>query len=188
MLKPKPEKFDPSYKKRLTPKPEDIDLSGVVPLKRRKSITTPPPKAVSKKREDKNVKSISPEVMKSRTPGVHKSISPELHKLWTYEVQSFKHLKKLDVLFTKAQKIFLRDFLESVEDSMPERERDNPEHRRITKNSIIRVLVEIARQLEIKVDASHFRNERDLLLAVFEAIIERSSEVMKSRTPELQKS
>jgi len=33
MRKPRPQDFDPHYKKSPTPKPEEVDLSGVVPIK-----------------------------------------------------------------------------------------------------------------------------------------------------------
>jgi hypothetical protein len=40
MRNPQPERFDPDYKRRKGPKPDDIDMAGVVPLKPR-TPTTP---------------------------------------------------------------------------------------------------------------------------------------------------
>jgi hypothetical protein len=81
---------------------------------------------------------------------------------------------------TWEQKRFLDDWEEDIRQTMPEGERGNPDHRRITKNSIIRVLVEILRQIKITVDARNFRNEGDLLNALFEDLRKKIAESWSS--------
>ena len=114
----------------------------------------------------------SSEVSKSRTSGV-----PDLQ---TYVLRNFDQLRRLDVRLTWEQKRFLDDWEEDIRQTMPEGERGNPDHRRITKNAIIRVLVEIVRQLKITVDAQNFHNEGDFLNALFEALCKKITELRSS--------
>ncbi|MCC6614118.1 MAG: hypothetical protein IT320_11620 [Anaerolineae bacterium] len=101
-------------------------------------------------------------------------------------------MRRLDIRITGEQKRYLDDLEEDLRQSMPEMERDNPEHQRITKNSFIRVLLEVARQLDLRVTGEHIHNEADLLQAVFETLQTklpdfRSSEVPESESPEAPK-
>lgn len=109
------------------------------------------------------------EVSTSRTTGV-----PDLQ---TYRLRNFDQLRRLDVRLTWEQKRFLDDWEEDIRQTIPEGERGNPDHRRITKNSIMRVLVEVVHQLKIKVDARNFRNEGDFLNALFEALCKKIIEL-----------
>ena len=137
-----------------------------------------------KKKVSKSPKPRSSDVPDLRTSGVRKLQSSEVTELRTYRLRNFDQLRRLDLRLTGEQKRFLDDLEEDIRQGMPEGERGNPTYRRITKNSVVRVLVEIVRQLDLKVDASSFRNEGDLLKAIYDALSEklpklRSSEVRK---------
>ena len=155
MKKPRPQDFDPSYKEKKPFKPEEVDLSGVIAIK---------PKPVP------STKSRSPVVTESRTSEVSKSVSPEVTKLRTYELRNFDQLRRLDLRVTYEQKRYLDDLEEVIRQEMPEGEQGNPEFKRITKNSIIRVFIEIFRQLDLRLKANRFRNENDLLSALFDSM------------------
>jgi hypothetical protein len=103
--------------------------------------------------------------------------SNRLTELQTYRVDRWDYLRRLELRLTKDQKRYLNDLEEEISQAMPEIERDNPEFQRLTKNSIIRVLVEIIRQLDIRVDASQFHNEGDLLQALYSKIRERLAQL-----------
>ncbi|MCC6611832.1 MAG: hypothetical protein IT320_00060 [Anaerolineae bacterium] len=129
---------------------------------------------------------------KSRSSEVAQSESPEVPNFRSYELRKYDQLRRLDIRITGEQKRYLDDLEEDLRQSMPEMERDNPAHQRITKNSFIRVLLEIARQLDLRVTGEHVHNEADLLQAVFDTLQAklpdfRSSEVPESESAEAPK-
>jgi hypothetical protein len=89
--------------------------------------------------------------------------STALPNIRSYEVPHFKSMKRLDIRLTKEQKRFLEDLEDQIREEMPEGESENPKSRRITKASIVRVMVEFFRQMNTPIDASIFKNENDLL-------------------------
>ncbi len=130
------------------------------------------------------------EVANSETAGVANPSMTVTWQLRRYELRNFDQFRRLDVRLTAEQKRFLDNWEEDIRQAMPEGERRNPTYKRITKNSIMRVLVEIFRQLEIPVDATHFRNEQDLMQTLFDGLCQkvaalRSPEVTESHTSEV---
>ena len=123
-------------------------------------------------------KSRSSRLPKSRTHGVRKSRSSRVPNSGTtgvpdfrsYDIPNYNKLNRIDLRVTWDQRYFLDDQELMIRRAMPDIERDNPNHRRLTKNSVVRVLVEIARQLELKIDARKLRNEADLLQAYYDAL------------------
>jgi hypothetical protein len=87
-----------------------------------------------------------------------------------YEIPNYRELKRGEMRLTWEQNRYLDDLVSEITRAMPEGERSDPQYKRITKNSIIRVLVEIMRRLGLKVDAKNFRNERDLAQALAEEL------------------
>ena len=69
---------------------------------------------------------------------------------------------------------------------MPEGERSDPNYKRITKNSIVRVLVEILRRLDLSIDASRFKSEKDLARDVFKKLTDRLTELQIHEPKESQ--
>jgi len=65
---------------------------------------------------------------------------------------------------------------------MPEGERTDPNYKRITKNSIVRGLVEILRRLNLSIDASRFKSEKDLTRELLDKLTHRLTE---SQTPKV---
>jgi hypothetical protein len=108
----------------------------------------------------------------------------EVPKLQTYRLRNYDQFRRVEVRLTTSQKRFLDNLEEDIRETMPEGERGNPYSKRITKNSIIRVMVEIMRQLDIKVDARHFQNEGDLLQALFEALCCKVTELRSQEVTE----
>ncbi len=161
MRQPRPEDFDPTYSR---PKPEQIDLSGVAPIKSKQIYSSHPLPS------EKKLSTETPEVPKLVSSELPKSPTTELTDFRSYEVRNFDELRRLDTRITWEQMRYLMDVEEEIRRAMPEGERNNPEHRRITKNSIVRVLIEIARRLNLRVNASQFHNESDLLLAMVEKL------------------
>lgn len=115
-----------------------------------------------------------------RTSQVPELPGSQLPKLRTYELRNFDQLRRLDIRLTGEQKRFLDEMEETIRQQMPEGERDNPMSKRITKNSIVRVFVEIFRQLRLKVDASNFKNESDLLEALFAKLLHKVTNLRTS--------
>ena len=79
-----------------------------------------------------------------------------------YDVPDYRQLKRVELRLTWEQNKYLDDLVSEITRDMPEGERADPHYKRITKNSIIRALVEFARRLDLKVDAKKIKNERDL--------------------------
>ena len=93
-------------------------------------------------------------------------------------------MQRIEVRLTWEQNKYLDDLEALIGRDAPEGERSDPAYRRITKNSILRVMVEILRGLALEVDASHFKNERDLLKALYAVLKKHFSERQTSRVPE----
>lgn len=127
---------------------------------------------------------LTSEVRKSRTPEVTKSGTAEVPQLRSYELRKYDRLRRLDVRLTREQLRFLQDTEDDIRETMPEIERNNPEHRRITKSAIVRVFVEIFRQFDPKIDASRFYNEHDLMNALFKQLLD---QLPKSRSSAVAK-
>jgi hypothetical protein len=124
------------------------------------------------------------EVRKSRTTEVPKSGSAAVPELRSYELRKYDRLRRLDVRLTREQLRFLQELEDDIRDRMPEIERDNPEHRRITKSAIVRVLVEMFRQFDLPVDARKFRNEHDLMKELHRQLV---NALRKSGSSEVRK-
>lgn len=125
------------------------------------------------------------EVPNSRTTEVPHSRTSGLPEIRTYELRNYDQLRRMDIRITMEQKRFLSDLEERIQAQMPEGEANNPRSKRITKAAIIRVCLEIFRQLNLAVDASHFMNEIDMLQETYQQLVDK---LTKSRTSELPSS
>ena len=134
-----------------------------------KTLGTPPPLEPIR---------LSPsEKKESRTTALQKSSSAEvqqysilsLDNLDDYPLLDFREYKKIDARLTWDQKEYLDNLERLIVRDAPGVEKSNPLSKRITRSSIIRALVEIARRLQITVNPSRFQNERDLIEAIVEA-------------------
>lgn len=128
--------------------------------------------------------SVSPNPTKSLSNEVTESVSDRVTEFDDYIVPDYRKLKRFEMRLTWEQKKFLDDLESIISRDMPEGERANPNYKRITKNSIIRSLVEITRRLEINIDASHFTNERDLTKALSREISRKITELQTNRVTE----
>lgn len=139
----------------------------------------------------------SPKLQTSRLPDkqtsrVTKSESPKLLELQTsrvpdfdrYDVPDFRKMQRVEVRLTWEQNKYLDDLEALIGRDAPDGDKSDPSYRRITKNSVIRVMVEILRVLAVEIDASQFKNERDLLKALHDALQQRLSKLQTSRLPE----
>lgn len=115
-------------------------------------------------------KSVEKRLPKFRTSELPKSVSYEHPNYRSYELRNFDKLKRLDVRLTREQRRFLDDLEDDIREKMPEMEQGNDNHRRITKSAIVRVFIEVFRQLDIEVDGSKFRSELDLLELIRERL------------------
>jgi hypothetical protein len=123
-------------------------------------------------------------VTEFQTPRVPDKQSNRLPDFDTYDVPDFRKMQRIEVRLTWEQNKYLDDLEALIGRDAPEGDKSDPTYRRITKNSIIRVIVEILHELDIQVDASRFRNERDLLKAIYESLQTRLSKLQSSRLPE----
>ena len=87
-----------------------------------------------------------------------------------YNVPDYRKLRRVELRLTWEQNKYLDDLEGVISRDMPEGERADPNYKRITKNSVIRALVEIVRRLKLGVDAGNFKNERDLAKSIAAAI------------------
>lgn len=101
-----------------------------------------------------------------------------------YDVPDYRQLKRVELRLTWDQNKYLDDLASVITRDMPEGERSNPSYKRITKNSILRALVEYARRLKIQVDARKFNNERDLAQALADKIAESLTDLQTNRVTE----
>ncbi len=101
-----------------------------------------------------------------------------------YVVSDYRQLKRVELRLTWGQNKYLDDLVTVIARDMPEGDRSDPHYKRITKNSIIRALVEFVRRLELKVDAREFKNERDLAKALAEKIESLTTNLQTNRVTE----
>jgi hypothetical protein len=126
--------------------------------------------------------SISVSAKKTRwTAEVPQSRTAVVPKSGSYELRKYDQFRRLDVRLTREQLRFLQEMEEDIRERMPEVERSNPEQRRITKSAIARVMVELFRQFDLKVNATRFRNEHDLMRELHQQLINRLRELSGSR-------
>ena len=114
-------------------------------------------------------------VTESETPRVPEIQTSRVPDFDRYDVPDFRKMQRIEVRLTWEQNKYLDDLEALIGRDTPEGEKSDPDYRRITKNSILRVVVEILRALDVQVDASRFKNERDLLAALYEALQNRFS-------------
>jgi hypothetical protein len=101
-----------------------------------------------------------------------------------YDVPDYRQLSRVELRLTWEQNKYLVDLVSEIARDMPEGERSDPHYKRITKNSIIRALVEFARKLNPKVDAKKFRNERDLAQALADEMASLTANSQTNRVTE----
>jgi hypothetical protein len=101
-----------------------------------------------------------------------------------YEVPDYRQLKRVELRLTWEQDNFLNNLESIITRDMPEGERSDPKYKRITKNSIIRALVEYARRVNLRVDATKFKNEADLARAICDQIEKPTADSQTNRLTE----
>ena len=100
-----------------------------------------------------------------KTSEVPKSETSELSKFRTSEVPKFRRYEvKLSILISKEQLLFLEEL---VKDIMSKRDRLHKKER-ITKNSIIRSLIDLLREIDF--DRENIEDEEELKRRIFERI------------------
>ena len=159
-------------------KPNSDDATSSDDLPKQEQLSTAPTPGLPESGSPELPKSRSSRLPKSRTHVVRNSRISRVPNSGTtgvpnfrsYDIPNYNKLNRLDLRVTWDQRYFLDDQELMIRRAMPDIERDNPSHRRLTKNSVVRVLVEIARQLELKIDARKLRNEADLLQAYYDAL------------------
>jgi hypothetical protein len=126
---------------------------------------------------------------KLQTNRVTESVSDRVTDLQTnrvtdftdYDVPDYRQLKRVELRLTWEQNKYLDELISVITRDMPEGERSSPNYKRITKNSILRALVEFARRLNLQVDARKFRNERDLAQALADKLEESLADLQTNR-------
>jgi hypothetical protein len=101
-----------------------------------------------------------------------------------YEVPDYRQLKRVELRLTWEQDNYLNNLESIITRDMPEGERSDPKYKRITKNSIIRALVEYARRVNLRVDATKFKNEADLARAICDQIEKPTADSQTNRLTE----
>jgi len=134
----------------------------------KKDIKQTPPRRKKKAKKKTNLQ--SSRVTESVSNRVTDLQSYRVTDFDDYEIPDYRELKRGEMRLTWEQNRYLDDLVSEITRAMPEGERSDPQYKRITKNSIIRALVEIVRRLKLRVDAKNFRNERDLAQALAEAL------------------
>lgn len=128
--------------------------------------------------------SLTDRLTESQTNRVTESESNRLTDFDEYQVSDYRKLQRLELRLTWEQKKYLDDLEAVISRDMPEGDRADPNYKRITKNSIIRTLVEVARRLSLTVDASAFKNEQDLLKEIAQTLTDRLTESQTNRVSE----
>jgi hypothetical protein len=108
-------------------------------------------------------------VTDSQSSRVPESETHRLTDFEDYDVPDYRDLQRIELRLTWEQNKYLDDLEAVISRDMPEGDRSDPSYKRITKNSIIRGVVEIFRRLELGIDASSFKSEQDLAKTMFEA-------------------
>src|SRR5579859_1301778 len=129
-------------------------------------------------------KSVTTRVPNLQTSEVPESVSLEVLDLSAYPIVGFQDLARMELRLTWEQK----EYLDRVETAIARNSggvaKNDPESQRLTKNSLLRALVEIARQLNLGVDSDNFRNERDLIQALFDTLKDAMSKKQTSEVTE----
>lgn len=89
MRKPRPEDYDPNYKK--GPKPDDIDLMGVIPLKKRETNSEAKNKWLAESKESQtkianNNEKVTPSDRDTMPPSNHATMVASNHDTMTYSI------------------------------------------------------------------------------------------------------
>ncbi len=105
-----------------------------------------------------------------QTAAVRKSTTQTLDDLSDYPLVDFRQYERVDVRLTWDQKKYLDELEALIARQSPGVEKKNPLSKRITRSSVVRALIEIAKRLEVSVDPSQFQNERHLVKALTEAL------------------
>jgi hypothetical protein len=169
-----------------------LDVQGVMNEMREQSVhfrmakekATPPPSRPSNRKG----KRASHKVTDLQTSKVSKFESYRLTEFDDYRLPVFSDMWRGEVRLTWEQSAYLDQLEKAISRDRPEGDRSDPEYKRITKNSIIRALVELARRLNVSVDANSFRNERDLLEEVVKAVREKFTVSPSHKVTDLQTS
>lgn len=134
----------------------------------------------SKPKEKSNFQSSrDTEIQTPRLPDTQTSRLPDFE---TYEVPDYRKMQRIEVRLTWEQNKYLDDLEAIISRDTPEGDKSDPGYRRITKNSIIRVLVEITKRLNIQIDARNFRSEKNLLKTMRNELKNRISKLPDSET------
>ena len=120
----------------------------------------------------------------SETPRVPEKQTYRVPAFERYDVPGYRKMQRIEVRLTWEQNKYLDDLEALIGRDTPEGEKSDPAYRRITKNSILRVMVEILREMSLDIDASHFKSERDLLKALYQAVSMHFSKLKITRLPE----
>jgi hypothetical protein len=158
MRQPRPENFDTKLASRN--KPESVDVSGIIPIRPK-----PPTNRVT-------------EVQGNRVTDLQTN---RVTDFADYEVPIYSDLSRLELRLTWEQTEFLESLDRQIAREAPEGDKKDPTYKRITKNSVVRALVEILRRLNPKLDAGRFYNEQDLVKALFAALGERLTDLQTNR-------
>ena len=124
----------------------------------------------------------------SQTDRVTESGTDRLTDFDGYNVPDYRKLQRLELRLTWKQKEYLDRIEALISRDMPEGDRSDPDYKRITKNSIVRVLVEIMRCLNLTINASRFKSEKDLAKDLFKLLTDRLTELQTKNLSESQTS
>lgn len=133
-------------------------------------------------------KDITHKVTDLQTPKVTESETHRVTDFESYIVPDYRQLQRLELRLTWDQKEYLDRLEALITRDMPEGERSDPNYKRITKNSIVRGLVEILRRLNLSIDASHFKSEKDLTKELFNKLTHKLTELLTDRPPKSENS
>ncbi len=131
---------------------------------------------------------VVPDIQSSRQPEIQTTV-PELQSsdkpdFQTYRVPAFNKMPRIEARITREQNRYLDDLEWEISRSREEADRSQSQFKRITKNSIIRCLIEMLRQFDVKVEARNFQSEQDLLDALVKELHIHISKYQSSRLPE----
>ena len=143
---------------------------------------SPPPA----KRIPKKIQPQTNRVTDLQTDKLTESETDRLTDFADYDVPDFRKLHRSELRLTWEQKEYLVRLEASIIRDMPEGERSNPNYKRITKNSIVRVLVELLRRINPSIDASRFKSEKDLATDLFKKLTDRLTELQTDKVSESQ--
>jgi len=155
-------------------------------LKGQSAFFNQPKSSTPHKRKNKKKQPQTHRVTDLQTNRVTESVTNRLTDFKKYDVPGYRKLQRLELRLTWEQKQYLDRLEGLISRDMPEGERSDPNYKRITRNSIVRVLVEIMRQLNLSVDASSFKSEKDLARDLFNKLTNRLTELQTNRVSNSQ--